>query len=61
MAARLQVATSSDRSVLLRVNCAGGHRTIGGTEAHTQRAFADQWCFLLWQFSMPGFQPKNKM
>jgi prolyl oligopeptidase len=58
MAARLQAATSSGKPVLLRVNYAGGHQIIGGTEQETQRVAADQWSFLLWQFGMPGFQPK---
>lgn len=55
MAARLQAATASGKPILLRVNYAGGHQIIGGTEAQTQRVFADQWSFLLWQFGMPGF------
>ncbi|HEV2287457.1 MAG TPA: prolyl oligopeptidase family serine peptidase [Candidatus Acidoferrales bacterium] len=59
MAARLQAATSSGKPVLLRVNYAGGHQIIGGTEAQTQRVFADQWSFLLWQFGMPGFQQQK--
>jgi prolyl oligopeptidase len=57
MAARMQAATSSGKPVLLRVNYHGGHNVIGGTEAQTQRVFADQFSFLLWQFGVPGFQP----
>jgi prolyl oligopeptidase len=59
MAARLQAATSSGKPVLLRVNYAGGHQIIGGTEQETQSVYADQWSFVLWQFGMPGFQPPN--
>jgi len=57
MAARMQAATSSGKPVLLRVNYHGGHQIIGGTEAQTQRVFADQWSFLLWQLGDPAFQP----
>jgi prolyl oligopeptidase len=57
MAARMQAATSSGKPILLRVNYQGGHNVIGGTEAQTQRVFADAWSFLLWQFGVPGFQP----
>ena len=59
MAARLQAATSSGNPVLLRVNYAGGHQIIGGTEDETQRVYADQMSFLLWQFGMPAFQPRR--
>ena len=59
MAARMQAATSSGKPVLLRVNYAGGHQTIGGTEEETQRVYTDQMSFLLWQFGMPGFQTEE--
>ncbi len=59
MAARMQAATSSGRPVLLRVNYAGGHQIIGGTEEETQRVYADQMSFLLWQFAAPGFQQQK--
>jgi prolyl oligopeptidase len=58
MAARLQAATASGKPVLLRVEYQGGHGTIGGTRAQAQELLADQWSFLLWQFGIPGFQPR---
>jgi len=57
MAARLQASTSSGKPVLLRVEYAGGHGGMGGTEKQAQERRADQWSFLLWQFGLPGFQP----
>ena len=59
MAAALQAATSSGRPVLLRVEYAGGHGGIGGTEKQHQERLADEWSFLLWQFGVPGFQPAH--
>jgi prolyl oligopeptidase len=59
MAARLQAATSSGKPVLLRVEYAGGHGGMGGTEKQAQERRADQWSFLLWQFGVPEFQPPN--
>lgn len=61
MAARMEAASSSGKPVLLRVSYHGGHNVIGGTEAQTQRVFADQWSFLLWQFGVPGFQPARQI
>jgi len=57
MAARLQGATGSGKPVLLRVEYQGGHGGIGGTRSQGQERLADQWSFLLWQFSVPEFQP----
>ena len=57
MTARLQAATSSGKPVLLRVNYAGGHGSIGATLQQAQESLADQWSFLLWQLGDPGFQP----
>jgi prolyl oligopeptidase len=57
MAARLQAATGSGKPVLLRVEYQGGHGGIGGTRSQGQERLADQWSFLLWQFSVPEFQP----
>lgn len=59
MAARLQAATSSGKPVLLRIEYAGGHGGIGGTEKQAQERLADEWSFLLWQFGEPDFQPKQ--
>lgn len=59
MTARLQAATSSGKPILLRVNYAAGHGSIGATENDVQSELADEWSFLLWQFGVPGFQPPN--
>jgi len=58
MTARLQAATSSGKPVLLRVDYGGGHGG-GSGEDQQQAATADRWSFLLWQFGVPGFQPKQ--
>jgi prolyl oligopeptidase len=57
MTARLQAATSSGKPVLLRVDYAGGHGTMGATRAQALEQLADEWTFLLWQFGVPEFQP----
>lgn len=59
MAARLQAATSSGKPILLRVDYQGGHGAMGGTEKQVQEQLADEWSFLLWQFGVPEFQPKQ--
>jgi prolyl oligopeptidase len=58
LTARLQAATSSGKPVLLRVDYAGGHGGVGGTERQHQESRADAMSFLLWQFGAPDFQPK---
>jgi prolyl oligopeptidase len=58
MAARLQAATSRGKPVLLRVDYEAGHG-FGSTKTQRQIELADEWSFLLWQFSEPGFQPKS--
>ncbi len=58
MTAQLQASTASGKPVLLRVEYQGGHGGIGGTEKQAQERQADEWSFLLWQFSIPEFQPK---
>jgi prolyl oligopeptidase len=57
MAARMQVATTSGKPVLLRVEFAGGHGGMGGTQKHRRQVMADEWSFLLWQLGVPEFQP----
>jgi len=49
MAARLQAATSSGRSVILRVDYEAGHG-IGSRRDQRLEELADEWSFLLWQF-----------
>ena len=57
MTARLQAATASGKPVLLRVDYAGGHGTMGATRAQALEQLADEWSFLLWQAGVPEFQP----
>jgi prolyl oligopeptidase len=48
MTARLQVATTSGKPILLRVDYDAGHG-IGSTRAQQDREAADTYAFLLWQ------------
>jgi prolyl oligopeptidase len=57
MTARLQAATSSRRSILLRVDYEAGHG-IGSTKTQNQELLADMYSFLLWQTGDPAFQPQ---
>ncbi len=57
LTARLQTATGSGKPVLLRVEFAGGHGGMGGTEQQHHQNLADDWSFLLWQLGAPEFQP----
>jgi prolyl oligopeptidase len=59
MAARTQAATTSGKPVLLRVEFAGGHGGMGGTQKHRREVMADEWSFLLWQLGVPEFQPAH--
>jgi prolyl oligopeptidase len=54
-AARLQVATTSPRPVLLRVDRTGGHSL--DTRQQLENGLADAFSFLLWQAGVPEFQP----
>ena len=58
MAARLQAATSSERPILLRLDYEAGHG-IGSTKTQGFNQTADYLSFLLWQFGVEGFQPKQ--
>ncbi len=60
LTARLQAATGSGKPVLLRVDFAGGHGGMGGTEKQHHENLADEWSFLLWQLGAPEFQPAEK-
>lgn len=57
MTARLQAATASDNPVLLRVDYAGGHGTMGATRDQANQQLADEWSFLLWQCGVGKFEP----
>jgi prolyl oligopeptidase len=60
MAARLQAATASGKPVLLRVDYEAGHG-IGSTKKQSEEETADILTFLLWQFSVPNFQPSTSV
>ena len=57
-AARLQAATASGKPILLSLDYDAGHG-IGDTKAQRQRERADVMAFLLWQFGVPEFQPRQ--
>jgi prolyl oligopeptidase len=57
-AARTQVASSSGKPVLLRVDYKGGHG-IGASKRQRVEETADWYSFFLWQFGESGFQPAN--
>jgi prolyl oligopeptidase len=56
MVARLQIANSSGKPVLFRVDYDSGHG-IGDTKQQGYEEWADAWSFLFWQLGMPGFKP----
>ena len=53
-AARLEQAGAT---VFLRVDYSAGHG-IGATRAQALSELADTMAFLLWQFGVPGYQPR---
>jgi len=57
MAARLQAANSGSKPILLRVDYEAGHG-FGSTKTQEEEMMADGMSFNLWQFGVPGFQPK---
>jgi prolyl oligopeptidase len=59
MTARLQAVTASGKSVLLRVDYSAGHG-VGSSRAQHEAEFADYLSFMLWQFGVPEFQPRNQ-
>lgn len=59
MAARLQAATSSGKPVLLVVKYHGGHTNLGASRQQLLQRAANQFSFMLWQFGVSGFQPKQ--
>ena len=54
--AALQVASSSDRPILLRVDFDAGHG-LGSSRTQREEQLADEWTFLLWQSGEPEFTP----
>jgi len=59
MAARLQKATASNKPILLRIDYEAGHG-YGSTMSQYTMQWADVCAFLLWQFGIPGFQPREQ-
>ena len=57
MTARLQASTRSGKAILLRVDYDAGHG-LGSTKSRRDDELADEVAFLLWQFGIPGYQPK---
>ena len=56
MTARLQVASSSGKPILLRIDFDAGHG-IGSTRAQQDREATDTYAFLLWQTGVKAYQP----
>jgi prolyl oligopeptidase len=54
--AALQVASFSDRPILLRVDFDAGHG-LGSSRTQREEQLADEWTFLLWQSGEPEFTP----
>jgi prolyl oligopeptidase len=54
--AALQVASSSERPILLRVDFDAGHG-LGSSRTQREEQLADEWTFLLWQTGDPEFKP----
>jgi prolyl oligopeptidase len=57
-AARLQAATASGKSVLLRVDYDAGHGGIDATRRQAEVGITDVLSFALWQTGDPAFQPR---
>ncbi|WP_137937710.1 prolyl oligopeptidase family serine peptidase [Chitinivorax sp. B] len=58
LAARLQVASGSQKPVLLRVDYDAGHG-MGSNKSQYLAETADVWSFFLWQMGDPAFQPAH--
>lgn len=56
--ARLSAAQAGGRPVLLRLDHEAGHGQ-GSSRAQAQQRLADTWSFMLWQFGVPEFQPRE--
>jgi len=56
--AALQLASSSGRPVLLRVDFDAGHG-LGSSRIQREEQFADEWTFLLWQSGDSDFTPSK--
>jgi prolyl oligopeptidase len=53
-----QQGLDGTRPVLLRLEYEAGHGS-GSTRAQAQERSADIYAFFLWQFGVPGFQPRE--
>ena len=57
-AARLQAASSSGKPVIFRVDYEAGHG-VGSTKTQRLQERADAYAFMMWQFGMKDYQPKQ--
>ena len=57
--ASLQVASSSNQPILLRVDFDAGHG-LGSSRTQREEQLADEWTFLLWRCGDPEFRSSNK-
>jgi prolyl oligopeptidase len=60
VAARLQIASSSGKPVLVRIDEDAGHG-FGSTRDQEAARWADFYAFVLWQSGDPGFQPARQI
>ncbi len=54
--ARLQLATTSGRPILLRVDYDAGHGFLAGSRTQNEQLLTDEFSFLLWQCGDPAFK-----
>ncbi|MBW4502137.1 MAG: prolyl oligopeptidase family serine peptidase [Scytonema hyalinum WJT4-NPBG1] len=57
-AARVQAASASGKPVLLRIDYEAGHG-VGSTKTQLVQERADIFTFMMWQFGMEDYQPKQ--
>ena len=55
LAARLSLATTSGRPILLRVDYDAGHGFLAASRAQSEELLTDEYAFLLWQCGDPAF------
>ncbi|MGA8534931.1 MAG: prolyl oligopeptidase family serine peptidase, partial [Candidatus Tumulicola sp.] len=53
--ARLQLATTSGRPILLRVDYDAGHGFLASSRTQSEQLLTDEYAFLLWQCGDPAF------
>ena len=55
LTARLQLALTSGRPILLRVDYDAGHGFLASSRRQTEQLLTDEYAFLLWQCGDPAF------